>query len=82
MSIEQLQQRLADLKFSVEETVKELKREQDQSEEDYQAWEDDESEDKGDEPDVIDNDEKINALEDCRDKIDEAISALDGALED
>ena len=90
VAIEQLQKRLGDLKFSLEETVKELNREQDQSENDHSAWED---EGKGlegdaaadhaaDEPDVIDNETKVNACEKAQDHIDEAIEALDAALED
>lgn len=85
MSIETLQQRLADLKFSVEETIKTFKREQDESEEAHADWEESlegETDDHTDEPDVIDNDSKIDALENAKDKIDQAIDALDDALED
>jgi len=80
MSVAELQKRLQDLHFSVEETIKTLQKEQDASEDEHADWEETDQEDG--EPDVIDNDEKINALESAKDKINEAIEALDEALED
>jgi len=82
MSVAELQKRLSDLHFSLEETVKAFQNEQDASEEDHQNWEDTDEEEQGDEPDVIDHDAKINALENAKDKLNEAIEALDAALED
>ena len=90
MSVADLQKRLADLKFSLSETVKELNREQDESEKAYADWEDEGKGLEGEElddhenesPDVIDNEAKINACEKAQDLIDEAIEALDAALED
>lgn len=82
MSIEQLQQRLSDLRFSLEETIKAAQQEQDESERAHSDWEEDENAEEGDEPYIINNEHKINALENAKDKIDEAITALDAALED
>lgn len=90
MSVEQLQQRLSDLRFSIEEQIKYYENEQAHSENAHSAWEDEgkglegdaADEHESDEPDVIDNDAKVNALESAKDKLDEAIDALDGALED
>lgn len=77
MSVEQLSQRLQDLRFSFEEQIKASQAENDKYDDAYSAWEDDESEDKGDEPEHVDNNSVINALEKAKDLIDEAIDALD-----
>lgn len=83
MSVAELQKRLGDLKFSLEETVKALHQEANDFEDEHAAWEEEPEDSRGDEPEESSHiEEHINALESARDKIDEAIEALDAALED
>ena len=80
MSAEEFQKRIADLVFSAKEHVKALQKEQDKTEELHADWEETDQED--DEPVVIDNAEKINAIEAALDHLESAVDELDGALDD
>lgn len=86
MSAEQFQKRIADLKFSAEEYLKQLRSEQEASESDHEAWEDTQSEDNNEEPvwapEVIDHSVKIAHIETAILHLDAAVDELDGALDE
>lgn len=90
MSAAEFQKRIADLTFSAQEHVKALQKEQNDSEEDHQAWEDegegmseDELDEHGnDEPDVIDHSTKIAHIETAIGHFEAAVDELDGALDE
>lgn len=89
MSAADFQKRIADLTFSAQEHLKALQKEQDDSEEDHQAWEEEgtglEGEDLenhiADEPEIISNDKKIAHIETAIGYLEAAVDELDGALD-
>lgn len=89
MRAAEFQKRIADLVFSAREHMKALQKEQDDSEEDFEAWKnsepdedamDPDNSDNG--PDVIDNSEKIAHIETAIGHLEAAVDELDGALDD
>lgn len=69
-------QRLRDLVFSLEDVKDGLVQEQVDSEKAYADWDEDESEDKGDEPQVVNNGDETNAIDNAISAIEEAIDHL------
>lgn len=76
MSIETLKERLQDLLFSAKEGRNELQQEVDYATKRYNDWEDEDEETRDpNEPEIPDNDEAI-------DKLDNAIISIEAAIED
>ncbi len=87
MSTAEFQKRIADLKFSAEEYLKALQKEQDDSESDHEAYDDamnelEEGADEPAEPETIDHSEKIAHIETAIGHLDAAVDELDGAIDE
>lgn len=64
------------LKNEIDSAGQALKEEEEESEQNYEDWENDESVDKGDSPDVLDHSEAVQRLENAMVYLDQASEAL------
>ena len=73
---EQIQKRLADLKWSLQQIRDGLASEQELSENEHSDWEEESEEERGDEPEVLDHSATIDRHNEALEHIDDAIEAL------
>lgn len=83
MSAAEFQRRIADLTFSAQEHLKELRQEQDDSEDRHSIWEGrSDADEEEEEPEVIDHSTKIAHIETAIGYLEAAVDELDGAIDE